>query len=397
MKTVVQIERARAKHMKFPSINICDTDVPTDAASMYLKEFPNNCTQHLHGGTKTPTKLFLDGCKLFMSEVSFSCVYDFGTQCQFPLHFTPANNWYQCFSFNNDGTLIQSANQIYNGVGIYLFKNSSKEPDLTVGFNPLRGLKRGLLLNINSPGEHVGISTEKSIYVVPGFQTEIALKKKVLRRLPKPFESECSSETSVKQVIGGMYTVKNCLSSCLFNIMYETCGDVVQQAKPFMPSKDYPKTKKFINERLFYYCVLTEVYFKSSSFDCDCPVPCHETVYQTTVLQKPWRQGALTTPVRTEVARFMKLPLDQVNLEFFNKYIIHLNVYYDDFTVETMIEQELYSRESLLSDFGGLMGLLVGASTISLLEVIWLLIEILIFKFTKVAHKTVDVTPSGQQ
>ena len=396
-KTLVKIEKTRGKQMNYPVMHICDTDMPADAASMDLKEFPKNCTQDSGNGTKRPTKLFLDGCKMFMHEVNFSCEYDFRTKCQFPKHFTPAKHYYQCFTFNKDGSLIQSMSERNNGVNLLIFKNSTKAEQFSYGLSPLKEMKRGLVIQVNPPGEHMGYSSEKVIYLVPGFRTEISLKKKVFRRLPKPFQSQCTSKTSIKQIIGGIYTEKNCLSSCLFNTIYETCGDVIQEARGFMPPEEYPKTKKFINDTIFYNCVFSDVYLKTNYIDCDCPVPCNETVYQPKVSQRPWRQASLTTQVRGEVARFLKLPFDQVNLEFFNKYMIHLNVYYEDFTTETVVEEELYSRASLLSDFGGLMGLLVGASTISMMEIIWLLIETVISKFSKVAPNAVAAESSGQK
>ena len=393
-KTSIMIQRNTSASMNLPSITICDTDAMTDPASFYLKEFPKSCLGG-ENSTEKPSKYFLDGCKLFMAGVSFSCFHDFGTKCMFPEPFAPVSQSYHCFTFNSDGKVTQSMDERMNGVDLVLFKNSSSSVTLSADVDLIssRVLTRGLQLQVHSPDERIGLSTKDAIYLVPGQEIEIRLKKIVYTRLPAPFISNCSSVSSEKQVIGGAYTVKNCLQSCLFHRMYDICGDILPQMFPFMPRKDYPRTRNYTNES-FMNCMWKDVYANSASFNCHCPVPCKQTVYETQVSQRPWRQAAISNKMKKEVARYLKVPESQVDLEFFKQHIIHVSVFYDDFNTEYILEEEMYSMPSLLSDFGGFMGLLLGASTISLMEIVWIFIEILVAKFTKSSQTKVNVISS---
>eukprot|EP00794_Sanderia_malayensis_P004035 gene4035-biopygen2513 len=110
---------------------------------------------------------------------------------------------------------------------------------------------------------------------------------------------------------------------------------------------------------------------------------CDNVVYMPRVTQTPWRQSSLNSKMKQELAKTFNLKKSQVNLDFLKQNIIHLIVYFDDFTTESISEQPQYTIESLMCDFGGLMGLLIGASTISIVEIVYICAQMLLNKKAK--------------
>ncbi len=375
----IKMERTTSSSMNFPTLTICDTDRMYDEQSLKFSDFPEKCNRRPNGQA---TELFRYGCKLFTSNVSFSCTYDFRSRCRFPEHFAPSRSFYQCFTFNKNGTLVQSVNERNYGIDLLLYKNPNEGTTFSIDNNPLRKFSQGLLLLVHSPDEEMGIALGNSVALIPGFQIEISLIKKDLKRLPAPFASNCSSKTTVKQLIGGKYNRKNCLSSCSFNQIYEKCGKVTEHAQPYMPQKDYPTTKTFINQSSYNECRLKNALSNGNTI-CDCPFPCEQVTYEKQVTQRPWQASSLTKTMKIQLAKFLGIQPSEVNLNLLKENFIHLKVFFDDFTTLTIVEQEMYNIESLLCDFGGLMGLLVGASAISLLEILCLLAQALWNRFRR--------------
>ncbi len=153
----------------------------------------------------------------------------------------------------------------------------------------------------------------------------------------------------------------------------------MHQDRVFMPEKCYPNTDKYVPDE-FYQCVF-KVYRNADFSTCDCPVPCEQVEYVTEVSRRPWRESSITARMRDGLAKFFDINATEVTLDLLKKNVIHLSVFHSDFVTEHVTEEELYSVESLLCDFGGLMGLLIGASLISLVEIIWTLAECFFRRF----------------
>ncbi len=233
---------------------------------------------------------------------------------------------------------------------------------------------QGLKLYVHSANEIIGLSQDGGIFLTPGERVDVAIKQRTVKREKAPFPSKCSNKSSVKQVIGGPYTQKNCQSSCLLLQIYDRCGSVLEKGRPFMPINEYPNTDKYISKTQFDSCV-QNVYQSMNFPSCDCPIPCTQVYYNTEVSRRPWRNSFIGGEVRGGLTNFFNISREEVNIDFLKKNLIHLSVFHSDFMNVTIEEKELYNLESLFCDVGGLMGLLIGASVISLFEIIWTLVN----------------------
>ena len=379
---ITKVVSTRSAKLQFPTLTFCDTD---EEHNFSIKPFPQSCSEGSRN--QTGDKSFQYGCKLFFANLSNSCIFESSNKCSFPTNYTSAKNFYVCYSFNRNGTLLQDNQERTYGLELLLYKNASevKTADKP-GFHPLRWTQqnRGLLLHIHPSSVNIGWSLENTVLLTPGYYTEISLQKKVYHRLEAPYASKCSSKMAFKSLIEGNYTVKNCFVSCLLHEMYKRCGDIISQGRYFMSADEYPPKvpPKHKNPKELAEC-WNDLYRNSSAILCGCPTPCYEERYITKVTHMPFREALFTSGMRIAIAQALNMPQRQANLETLKQNIIRLSVFYESFVTETEIEQPLYDIGSLLGDFGGLMGLLIGASVISLLEVLWLIATSLFERFKK--------------
>ena len=352
----------RYTELGYPSITFCDTD-QMNVEAINDTSFPKSCGAN-------GSRHFKHGCKMFLSGFQDSCVFNSGQACSFPKDFSPTNYHSFCYTFNRNGSLYQSVPDKTFGFELLLFVNNSNlHPAHSDGMNSLRvtQLKNGVFVSIHHHSHYLGLSGERTIPLVPGYYTDIVVSKKSYTRLPYPYASNCSSKSKVFYLYQGGYSVHNCLSSCFIKKMHDTCGDVLPVAKVFTSGKELPKKPKAKNMMRCF----NSVYQNSAGLECDCPIPCDDDVYDVNVFRTPLRWTSTTFKMNRELARFLNVTEDEISLETYKKHIIRFSVYYDSFAVENVIEQGLYDIESLLSNFGGLMGLLTGASVISVIELIW--------------------------
>ena len=362
------VEYKRHSTLAFPSVTICDSD--RSIYEPFKKEkFPTTCSTN---DFANKSERFKHGCTLFLSGFREGCIFDSGHACSFPSHYSAAPHWNFCYTFNKNGSVKQTVEDKQYGFEVMMLKNESGlRSEEGHSMPPLRHsqLKRGLVLFVHSPLYAIGFNSVDIIHLLPGYYTEVSVKKVVRNRLKAPYSSRCSSKSDARTIFEGNYTVIGCLASCFTLNMYEKCGDVLPPGRVFLPKDKFPKIPKTGN---LDKC-LFEIYQASGQLGCECPLPCYEEEFVTEVQQTPLRITSTTPRMNKNLARALNLTEDEISLEFYKKNIVRLNLFYKNFMVETIREQPLYDVESLLGDFGGLMGLLIGASTISLIEILWVL------------------------
>ena len=127
--------------------------------------------------------------------------------------------------------------------------------------------------------------------------------------------------------------------------------------------------------------------FPAWHMDCECPPACNETQYQTTYSMSSWpAKGpelnfAYEQIVENAVMPFLKNTNITEAEEFYDYYgnesnkdeimsnFVKVTLYYQSLSVTRTIQIKVYSIVDILCNVGGLMGLWLGISVISLFEV----------------------------
>eukprot|EP00794_Sanderia_malayensis_P014951 gene14951-16493_t len=279
-QVMLRLNREDSLTLPFPSLTICDTDLLRDPKSLqtFDRSLPKTCEDNQVN--KTTDQFFLNGCKQFMSKVELSCSYGGRFKCRFPKHFTPSHNWKQCYTFNENGTIVQPAPGRYGGLHLLMFKNSSRAYRGDHVDNPFHETTRGLQLQIHTAYTSANQLFMNPIPLTPGYQVQIIIKKKVYKRLPAPFPSKCSNKTSVKQFVAGKYRYSNCKFSCLMNRTYNYCGGILHGFRGLVPESEYPNTEKYKDEDTLFDCV-SKLYTTHGLVNCDCPMTCEEEMFES--------------------------------------------------------------------------------------------------------------------
>eukprot|EP00794_Sanderia_malayensis_P014948 gene14948-16490_t len=367
-QVVLRVNREDSLTLPFPSLTICDTDLLRDPKSSN-KSLPKSCEDNPEN--KTTDQVFLNHCKQFMSKVELSCSYGGHSRCYFPKHFTPAHSWKQCYTFNYNGTIVQPVPGRFGGLHLLMFKNSSIAHMTDNKQHPFQESTRGLQLQIHAANTPANQLFTNPISLTPGYKVQVVIEKNVYTRLPAPFPAKCSSKTSVKQIVKGNYTASNCKFSCFMKRMYDHCGGIMRNFKGVIQENEYPNTEKYKDEHTLFACV-AKLYTTHGFVNCDCPIACAEDIFKSQVTLTPWQKSSIITRLHPQIAKQLDLRKDEINLETWRENIVLLSVFYEEFATKYVTEHELYGMSSLTSDLGGLLGLCIGASMISVCEIIYL-------------------------
>ncbi len=122
------------------------------------------------------------------------------------------------------------------------------------------------------------------------------------------------------------------------------------------------------------YCY-SKMYQEFDTKICNCSTPCREVSYDVKVKRKPWPQKWLTKKYKKLFAQALNKTEKELSDEENFGNFLKISIYFDDFVTTSIREEELYSYENLISDIGGLMGFYLGASIVSIIEMIWLVMK----------------------
>ena len=167
-------------------------------------------------------------------------------------------------------------------------------------------------------------------------------------RLQSPFHSNCSNGKNEDNIFPGPYTKINCVSTQLFHTMLQKCGDVIDPWQKYI--KPHYKRGKNLTYRSTLDCVTR--YRKDTALHRQlltlgqCPLSCREVTYKTEGKQYLTSRGVYLNDTSRLMFRFKT----------------------DRSTV--VMEVPTYTSDDLFSDIGSWLGLLVGMSFLSLIEIV---------------------------
>ena len=381
-EVTVKAERKQFSVLSLPAITFCNTNFYTystyqGTAAPVKQELPKNCSMDdmKFFKNKINQEYFKIGCKIFFGSkavVTSLKDADISSILKFPDRFSLLPHSYPCFTLNMDSELLQFVRGAAAGFHLLLDydeherKTSLNEKENSK--NPFEEKRNGLYVAIHSPNDFHGF---EGIPLSPGFETRISFTKTIIKRKKSPFPSKCvdDDEQEFTNIFPGRPNLDSCFSSCFYVNLYRSCSYVPPFMKPFMPKSRFPKQDHNIT------CPQELLHGGGLLYDCKCKTPCYEERYETNVQQRVW-------PQEWQVGLFEELLNESIainenktlTIHDVRKRLIKVSLFFDELAEYIYEERELYEFISVLSDIGGQMGLFIGASLISLIEVVWLLL-----------------------
>ncbi|XP_013926403.1 PREDICTED: acid-sensing ion channel 1-like [Thamnophis sirtalis] len=297
------------------------------------------------------THRWLDRLGHQLEEMLLSCHFQ-GERCG-PHNFTTVFTRYgKCYTFNSGQSdkppLITMKGGTGNGLEIML--DIQQDEYLPVwGETDETSFEAGIKVQIHSQDEPPFID-QLGFGVAPGFQTFVSCQEQRLIYLPPPW-GDCKSVT-VESEFYDTYSITACRIDCETRYLVENCncrmvhmpGDA-----PYCTPEQYKECADpaldFLVERDNDYCV--------------CEMPCNVTRYgkELSMVKIPSKASA----------KYLAKKYNKSE-QYIGENILVLDIFFEALNYETIEQKKAYEVAGLLGDIGGQMGLFIGASLLTVLE-----------------------------
>lgn len=323
---------------------------------------------------------------------SINCTH----QRSFENSFTPTEG--NCFTYrskirrrvnngvqkSNGGSQFEEANLASINHGLELVLNLEKNEYIS-GSSQV-----GALVMVHHPND-LGYAASEATFVAPEFTTYIGLKMVNITRLPAPYPEYCVdswpklfAETLTRN---STYSQQACLRICLQTTIQSHChcqsaflpiveldGNTAtaahhqhQQVAASNSSEGAQVSHEQQQQRIIIcdtrkqatrQCV-REVMLRAADrvHNCECPPKCQVVRYDKTISMARW-------PTREDKVSFDRGKMD-VNFQNLAKVI----VYFQTMTCDEVTQQAVFNAAKLFSALGGIMGMYVGFSFLSVFEI----------------------------
>lgn len=289
-----------------------------------------------------------------------------------------------CYQFNgleDDGdTIIRSPGTRY---GLNLLVNISQD-DYAASF----GADAGVRVAVHDSHE-IPEPDEKGIGVPPGRNALIGLRTEDFK--------DNSGKTSCSEAgtdLNFFPDVDYSLSACKRNLFLE---HVARNCSCLDATTTTPGMERYANLRnctLNDSCCIYDQYSATNSYS-SCLSPCDFRLYVTSTSYSKFPSKFISQ----DLAALLSSSPESVEED-----ILSINVFFEDLHAVRSVTDLSFSAVSLLSDIGGQLGLFIGASVISMLEVILLILDLSVDavkpipkKCVKLKHHKSDATTKDEE
>lgn len=216
------------------------------------------------------------------------------------------------------------------------------------------------------------VLSELGRVIRPGFETNLILTKEVVNKLPDPY-NECLvyennqnirgeySEYFKRTIANNMtYNRVSCLEMCESEFIFERCNSSVQS---YFHSECIRNGWKQLRTESDKHCLL------------QCPIECYSTNFRIETELIDWK--FLSPPIDLNYVRSTYGDLaNKSDADIFMR-VLSVNVFYESFHYSYVSESPAMTIIDLIGSAGGILGLYLGISLVSFVEIIEVAIEML--------------------
>ena len=273
------------------------------------------------------------------------------------------------------------------------------DPDLAT-YNYLSGIK--VLLRNKS---FVPFPEEKGIEISPGTQTNIVVSRIYINHLPMPY-NDC-----IDEINNSNYDRNHVFKTLKINLNkrnYEQllclkiCSQLylIEKCKCFdysLPNISSIKMNGCFTDRDLN-CLKNNNEYLFENFvelcDKNCPMQCSQIIYKTAISFSQYPTEWYSEKIIKDNGIFLRnitkennLSYDQWSFDYLKQTTLKLNIYYDDLFFIMVTEIPAFTIDSLIAYIGGTMGLFLGISLLSLIELVELIFHIIYNATVKKLYK----------
>ena len=274
-----------------------------------------------------------------------------------------------CYKFNHDGKFMQNrAGSIY-GFSIILFLNTSDVETWSFFEN---GDAAEVVIQ---PHTEYPFFDSGTVLVPTGHLSHIQIQQTEIERMGAPYQSNCTNGENRNIIYPGAYTTPSCLESCFAFATAKECNVADFHSNAFLPNGSKAGPMITWEDTECYLKVYDNLVLTNFS-SCNCNLPCHERKYHKSVSYSKWPATADLPFYKKVFGDALGLNASAMTDDFVRNNFLKISVFFGDMTYKKLTEERKYALENLVSDIGGQMGIWLGASMFSIIELLCLLVQI---------------------
>ena len=385
---IITTRKVYREKMDFPTVSIANADP-------YSKERLGNFSDLLTNVSKDDVYL-----KKILSSINKNQLLNVGHQ---PTYFSMQP--LQMCMFGGDMCWDQMECLTFPLVGNILVFNlehkvKQRKPGSAHGFSMILNINASDYSNIfrNGYGVLIYISNEYlvtyrklrngAISVAPGTVTQINIRKKEIKRLPHPFPDNCKKEMVVPGINGLHFKDKMdysrglCEFTALLQHQIHSCSfadpsykAVVESVIDIKKSNISFKIPEYLNASKAWDCLKRA---ELDHIENKCQPLCNDEEYDVTVSSLRWPTTEEAVELLDKIKKSFPASSNAQNwtVDDVYKNLLKIEIYFSDFEVEVVQQKPAYGWSEFVSDFGGQVGLWIGASVYSAFEIGSLLLSL---------------------
>ncbi|XP_065114669.1 acid-sensing ion channel 1C isoform X3 [Paramisgurnus dabryanus] len=294
-----------------------------------------------------------------LDEMLLECKFR-GENCT-SKNFTPIYTRYgKCYTFNSglDGNPLLTTLKGGTGNGLEIMLDIQQDEYLPVwGDTDETSYEAGIKVQIHSQDEPPFID-QLGFGVAPGFQTFVSCQQQLLQYLPPPW-GDCRSSAMDSEYFS-TYSITGCRIDCETRYLLENCNCRMVHM---------PGTSTVCTPEQYKDCADPALDFlveKDNNY-CVCETPCNMTRYgkELSMVKIPSKASA----------KYLAKKFNKTE-QYIGDNILVLDIFFEALNYEKIEQKKAYEVAGLLGDIGGQMGLFIGASVLTILEIFDYLYEV---------------------
>ncbi|XP_067912156.1 amiloride-sensitive sodium channel subunit gamma-like [Heterodontus francisci] len=296
-------------------------------------------------------------------DLIFTCLFD-GLPCDsrnFSLMHHPLHG--NCFTFNggeNRSVLRTISGGSENGLKLTLHLDENE-------YNPYLVTSMGAKIVIHDQNEQPFVE-DVGIEIQTATETAMGLDMTVLKRLSSPY-SDCTVDgldVPVTNLYNKTYSLQMCLHSCFQMEMVRSCG-CAHYEKPLPAEAEYCDYTKYPGWISCYYRLRNQFIQEQLVCQKTCRPACHSKEWTMTISVAQWP----SSPSEEWILRLLSWEKGlHGNRTLRKNELANLGIFYKDLNLRSISETAANNVVTLLSNFGGQLGLWMSCSVVCIIEIV---------------------------
>lgn len=174
------------------------------------------------------------------------------------------------------------------------------------------------------------------------------------------------------------YSVLSCQKKCFLDELRKNCSCVTDIYEDYLDSRLCGKPDRICRQRV-------EMRFYTNKIRCFCPPPCHEFIYNTQTTFSLWPDTKNYHILKTRLLKNKNLHVYNIlrSTQLARENLVKVKIYFQELNYELVDQVPAYTFETVLGTMGGLLGLYIGFSLITVVETFIFLYDIVVLTCRK--------------